>query len=170
VAAKLGAPVLRLFAGAVPAGYEQRWDEVARWMAGAFRECADYAQKFGVIVGIQNHGDALKNADQTIEVLTLIDSEWCGVVVDTGNMQSADPYDDIARLAPYAVNWQVKESPRGPDSRERTDLPRLFRIIRESGYRGYVPIETLAAAGTPYDPFVAVPQFAASVRAAMAGK
>jgi len=169
VAAKLGAPVLRLFAGAVPAGYEQRWDDVSRWMADAFRECAAHAQTFGVIVGIQNHGDMLKNADQTIKVLSLIDSEWCGVVVDTGNMQTADPYDDIARLAPYAVNWQVKESPRGPDSRERTDLPRLFRILRESGYRGYVPIETLAAPGTPYDPFVAVPQFAASVRAAMAG-
>ena len=169
VAAKLGAPVLRLFAGAVPAGYEQRWDEVARWMADSFRECAAYAQKFGVIVGVQNHGDMLKNADQTIEVLGLIDSEWCGVVVDTGNMQTANPYDDIARLAPYAVNWQVKESPRGNDSRERTDLPRLFRILRESGYRGYVPIETLAVPGTPYDPFVAVPQFAASVRAAMTG-
>ncbi len=97
VAAKLGAPVLRLFAGAVPAGYEQRWDEVARWMADAFRECAAHAQKFGVIVGVQNHGDMLKNADQTIKVLGLIDSEWCGVVVDTGNMQTADPYDDIAR-------------------------------------------------------------------------
>ena len=84
-------------------------------------------------------------------------------------MQTADPYDDIARLAPYAVNWQVKEDPRGPDSQERTDLPRLFRILRESGYRGYVPIETLAARGRPYDPFVAVPQFAASVRTAMEG-
>ena len=169
VAAKLGAPVLRLFAGAVPAGYEQRWDEVARWMADAFRECAAHAQKFGVIVGVQNHGDMLKNADQTIEVLGLIDSEWCGVVVDTGNMQTADPYDDIARVVPYAVNWQVKESPRGPDSQERTDLTRLFRILRESGYRGYVPIETLAARGKAYDPFAVVPQFAASVRAAMAG-
>ena len=169
VAAKLGAPVVRLFAGAVPAGYERRWDEVAGWMADAFRECAAHAQKFGVVVGIQNHGDMLKNADETIKVLTLVDSEWCGVVVDTGNMQTSDPYEDIARVAPYAVNWQVKESPRGPDSEERTDLPRLIRILRESGYRGYVPIETLAAHGKPYDPFAVVPQFAASVRVAMAG-
>ena len=169
VAAKLGAPVLRLFAGEVPAGYEKRWDEVVRWMVEAFRECATHAERFGVIIGVQNHGDMLKNADDIIKVLNLIDSDWCGVVVDTGNMQTSDPYEDIARVAPYAVNWQVKESPRGTDSSERTDLRRLFRILRESGYRGYVPIETLAARGMPYDPFAAVPQFAASVRAAMVG-
>jgi sugar phosphate isomerase/epimerase len=167
-AAKLGAPVLRLFAGAVPAGYENKWDEVARWMADAFRECAAHGEKFGVLIGVQNHGDMLKNADECIKVLDLINSEWCGVIVDTGNMATPDPYADIARVVSYAVNWQVKESPRGPNSPERTDLPRLMRIIREGGYRGYVPIETLAAQGQPYDPHVLVPRFAEAVRAAMA--
>ena len=170
VAARMGAPVLRLFAGAVPAGYENKWDEVARWMADAFRECASHGEKFGVLVGVQNHGDMLKDADQTIRVLDLIDSAWCGVIVDTGNMATPDPYADIARVVPYAVNWQVKTSPRGPNGAERTDLPRLIRIIREGGYRGYLPIETLAAEGKPYDPHVLVPQFAADVRAAMAAR
>ena len=49
------------------------------------------------------------------------------------------------------------------------DLPRLMRIIRDGGYRGYVPIETLAATGRPYDADVVVAQFAAEVRTAMAG-
>ena len=90
-------------------------------------------------------------------------------MLDTGNMQVTDPYAEIARVIPHAVNWQVKESPRGSNSPERLDVPRLIRLVREGGYRGYLPIETLAAEGKPYDPHVLVPAFAAEVRAAMAG-
>ncbi len=37
-------------------------------------------------------------------------------------------------------------------------------IIRLSGYRGYLPIETLSASGQEYDPFVVVPKFLAELR------
>ncbi len=168
-AAKLGAPVIRLFAGPVPAGYEEKWDVVAHWIADALRECAAHGAKFGVLVGVQNHGDMLKDADQCLKVLDLVGSDWCGLIVDTGNMMVPDPYAELARVVPYAVNWQVKESPRGPNSPERTNLPRLIRVIRYGGYRGYIPIETLAAEGKPYDPYTIVPAFAAQVRAAMDG-
>jgi sugar phosphate isomerase/epimerase len=169
VAAKLGAPVIRLFAGAVPAGYAERWDEAAAWMIDGLRECAAHGEKFGVMVGVQNHGDMLRNADQVIKVIDAVASDWFGAIVDTGNMMTADPYVDIARVVPYAVNWQVKESPRGPNSPERIDLARLVGIIRAGGYRGYVPIETLEAAGKPYDHYAVGPPFAAAVRAALAG-
>ncbi len=169
VGAKLGAPVIRVFAGAVPKGYENKWEEAASWMIDALRECAEHGAKFGVLVGVQNHGDMLRTADRTIEVVKRVDSEWFGAIVDTGNMMTADPYDDIARVVPYAVNWQVKESPRGNKSPERTDLPRLMRIIKVGGYRGYLPIETLSANADSYDPYARVPAFAAEVRAAMAG-
>ena len=168
VAAKLGAPTIRVFAGAVPKGYENKWDEAAKWMIEALRECAEHGKKFGVLVGVQNHGDMLKSADEVISVVQRVDSDWFGVVVDTGNMATPDPYADIARVVPHAVNWQVKESPAGPNSPVRTDLPRLIRIIKAGGYRGYLPIETLAATGKPYDAHVTVPAFAAEVRAAMA--
>jgi len=168
VAAKLGAPVIRVFAGAVPKGFEDKWDEAARWMIEALRECAEHGKKFGVLVGVQNHGDMLRNADQVLAVVKQVESDWFGVIVDTGNMMVPDPYADIARVVPHAVNWQIKESPRGADSPERTDLPRLIRVIRDGGYRGYIPIETLSARGRPYDPFAIVPAFAAEVRAALA--
>jgi sugar phosphate isomerase/epimerase len=167
VAAKLGAPVLRVFAGPVPAGYENKWDEVARWMAEDLRTCAEYGQAHGVLVGVQNHGDMLKTAEQAIQIVKLVDSDWFGVVVDTGFFLTADPYADIRQVIPYAVNWQVKESPFGKASPIRTDLKRLIRIIREGGYRGYLPIETLAAPGRPYDPHARVPAFLAELREAL---
>ena len=63
-----------------------------------------------------------------------------------------DPYVDIAKVMPYAVNFQVKESPFGKESKVRTDLKRLVKIVRDGGYRGYLPIETLSIPNRPYDP------------------
>ncbi|MFZ5496172.1 MAG: sugar phosphate isomerase/epimerase family protein [Verrucomicrobiota bacterium] len=167
-AAGLGAPVLRVFAGAVPQGYEDKWDEVARWMTDCIGECVEHGARHGVIVGVQNHGDMLKSADECLKVMQAVNSEWCGLIVDTGNLLTADPYADIARVVPHAVNWQVKESLHGNDRSRPADLPRLCRLIRDGGYRGYVPIETLAARGGPYDPFQVVPAFAREVQAALA--
>lgn len=167
--ADLGAPVLRVFAGAVPKGYESKWDEVAAWMIDAISECVVHGEKHGVIVGVQNHGDMLQSANECLKVIKAVDSEWCGLIVDTGNMLTADPYSDIARVVPHAVNWQVKESVRGTDPAFAADLPRIYRIIHDGGYRGYVPIETLSRNGVPYDPFQIVPAFTRQVKAAMAG-
>ena len=165
VAARLGAPVLRVFAGPEPEGHS--WDEVAAWMADALRECVEHGKRYGVLVGVQNHGDTLKTADQVLKVVRLVDSDWFGVIVDTGYFLTPDPYQDMARVAPYAVNWQVKESPFGKASKVRTDLKKLVRLVRESGYRGYLPIETLSVAGEDYDPRTRVAAFLKELRDAL---
>jgi sugar phosphate isomerase/epimerase len=100
-------------------------------------------------------------------VVKRVNSDWFGVIVDTGNFQAGDPYEEIARVLPYAVNFQVKESPYGRESNVRTDLKRLVQIIRAGGYRGYLPIETLVAPGKEYDPNVTVPKFLNEVRQAI---
>jgi sugar phosphate isomerase/epimerase len=166
VSAKLGAPVLRVFAGPVPAGHS--WEEAAKWMSDDLRECADYGKQFGVLVGVQNHGDMLKTADETITIVEMVDSDWFGVIVDTGYFQSPDPYEDIAKVLPYAVNFQIKESPFGKESDVRTNLNRLIQIIVDGEYRGYLPIETLSLPHRPYNPKKLVPQFLAEIRAALA--
>lgn len=156
VAAKLGAPVLRLFTGAVPKGYEDRWEEVADWMVPCFRECAAYAATRGVRIGIQNHADMLSTADQCLRLLKAIDHPAVGLILDTGSYTTADPYDDIARTAHLAINWQVKVSLHGKPAR-KTDYKKLMRILKTSGYKGFLPVETLATKGVPYDPFELVP-------------
>ena len=179
VAAKLGAPVLRVFADTQMRA--QTWqmasngatrDKVEEWIAADIRECADYAGKFGVIIGVQNHGDFLKTADDLISLLKRIDSPWCGAIVDTGYFKAADPYAEMAKAAPYAVNWQIKKSPLGVEDEEAspTDLKRLLKVIRESKYRGYLPIETLSPRGgaNNYDPYTVVPQFLKELREAIA--
>ena len=156
VAEKLGAPVLRLFAGEIPAGYENKWDEVAGWMIACYKECAAFGAQHGVIIGIQNHGDMLKTAEQCLKVVKAVNSPWAGLILDTGNFKVTDPYADIAAVIPYTVNWQVKESVFELGSPIKTDLPRLMKIIKDSGYRGYIPIETLYVKDKPYDPYALV--------------
>ena len=49
-----------------------------------------------------------------------------------------------------------------------TDLVKLVKIVRNSGYTGYLPIETLSPRGKPYDPYAVVPVFLKQLRDAIA--
>jgi len=175
VASRLGAPVLRVFADTqmkdlsweqVAKGYS--WEQVAAWIAADLQECAAHGKKHGVIIRVQNQGDFLKNGKHLLKLINMVGSEWCGAIVDTGYFKSKDPYEDMAGLAPYAVNWQVKQSPFGAESDVPLDLRKFVRIVRSSGYRGYLPIETLSAKGKDYDPFTVVPKFLQELRQAIA--
>ena len=174
VASQLGAPVLRVFADTQMRN--QTWQDVApgkthaqvaAYIADNLKECAEHGEKHGVVIGVQNHGDFLKTADDQLELIGMVGSKWCGAIVDTGYYKTPDPYADMAKTAPYAVNWQIKQSAFGAASTIPLDLKRLMHIIKSSGYRGYIPIETLSVAGQDYDPFKVVPAFIDQVRLAI---
>ncbi|MBL7734986.1 MAG: sugar phosphate isomerase/epimerase [Chitinophagaceae bacterium] len=161
-ASKIGAPVIRIFSGNTKYKGEARKVVLDR-MAGEMRQCVEFGQKNGVIVAVQNHDDFLLNADQTIEILQKVSSPWFGLILDIGSFHGPDPYDEIARCIPYAVNWQIKEKVYPNGKEEKVDLKRLFGLINASGYRGYLPIETLG----PGDPFEKVPMFLKEVKEAL---
>jgi sugar phosphate isomerase/epimerase len=174
VAAKLGAPTVRAFADSQPpfrdwlaaSGHASR-ATVESYVAEALRQCAEHGAKFGVIVAVQNHGDFISTGAQHLSLLQRVDHEYCAAMVDTAKYNTPDPYADIALLAPYAVNWQIKELIGTPGDSPRVELIKLIKIIRQSGYRGYLPIETLASGRKGYDSFVEVPKLLAELRAAM---
>jgi sugar phosphate isomerase/epimerase len=163
VAAKLGGSMVRVFAGReAPKGHT--FDSVLKWMVPAFQECAEYGKKHGVIVGLQHHDDFLKTADETIQVVKAVGSDWFQVILDVGSLRRGDPYEEIEKLLPYASNWQIKEHVWYGTKKTEIDLPRLRQIIDKVGYRGFAPIEALG----PGDPQVMVDAFLAKVRAAFA--
>ena len=176
VAARLGAPVVRVFAGPqqknpkdwqTAAGGASR-DEVEKWMAEALRDCAEHGEKFGVIVAVQNHGDFLSTGPQHLSLLKRVDHAWCGALVDTGKYFTDDPYADIAMMVPHAVNWQIKETLGSSLKTPPTDYIKLAKIIHDGGYRGFVPIETLAMGRKDYDPATEVAKVLTAMRAAIA--
>ncbi len=166
-ASKMGIPVVRLFSGEIPKGYENKWKEVADWMIECYKESAAFGEQYGVKIGIQNHGDMLQTAEQCLYVIKGVNSKWAGLIVDTGNFKTADPYKDIAQVVPFAINWQVKESPLGIGGKEKTDYIKLIKIIKDGGYKGYIPIETLLVRGVPYDPFALVQQMLGDMESAV---
>lgn len=175
VASKLGAPVLRVFADTQmkamtwhDVAKDATQDQVRDWIADDLRECTAFGKEHGVIIGVQNHGDFLRTADDLIRLVGMVESPWCGAIVDTGYFRAADPYAEMEKAAPYAVNWQVKQSPIGADSDVKLDLRRLLKIVRSSGYSGYLPVETLSAPGKPYDPLQVVPPFVQQLKQAIA--
>lgn len=159
VAEKLGAPVIRVFTGkgAPPA---RSFDQVLEWMVPLFKECAAYGQSHGVIVGLQNHNDFLKTAEQTIHIIEAVDSDWFGSILDIGSLRTLDPYEEIEKLTPYAVSWQLKEKLGYGTKEVDTDLRKVKNIIEKAGYRGFLPVETLGAG----DPRVKVAAFIGEAR------
>ncbi len=175
VAAKLGAPTIRAFADSQPpfanwmqaSGNASR-DTVEGWVADALRECAAYGEKFGVIVAVQNHGDFISSGQEHLSLLKRVGHDYCAALVDTGKFLTADPYVDIALLAPHAVNWQIKETTQSTLESPRIDLMRLLTIIRQSGYHGYLPIETLSMKRKGYDSYVEIPRMLVGLLEAIA--
>ncbi len=162
VAAKLGAPVIRIFTGKViPAGYT--WEQTEAWIVEDIKTCVAYGKQLGVIVAVQNHNDFIKTADQMTDVIKKVNNDWFGLILDTGSFVTNEPYSEIKKMANYAVNWQVKEKLNYNGKTENMDLEKLFRIVKDSTYCGYLPIETLS----PGDPFQIVPPFLKLVRTAL---
>jgi sugar phosphate isomerase/epimerase len=176
VAAKLGAPTVRAFADSQApfknwrdaSGNAPR-ETVERWAAEALHECAEHGEQYGVIVAVQNHADFISTGPQHVSLIERVNHPWCRAMVDTGSYLTDDPYADIALAAPYAVNWQVKETTRSRLDSPRLDMNRFVSIVRRAGYRGYLPIETLRMGRTDYDSFVEIPRMLAGLRAAIAG-
>jgi sugar phosphate isomerase/epimerase len=174
VAARLGAPSVRVFADArdpfkkwQDASGNARREDVEAWMAEALHACAEHAEKFGVVIAVQNHGDFITSGAEHLALLQRVGHDYCRALVDTGKYMTDDPYADIALMVPHAVNWQIKETLRSRTDSPRTDFHKLVKIIREGGYRGYLPIETLAMRRKDYDPFVEVAKVLAELRDAI---
>lgn len=158
-AVALGASIIRVFGGRPLPAHETFEDAFPR-MVAMLREAARYGRERGVMIGLQNHNEAIKTAAQTIRILEAVNSEWLGVVLDIGSLRQHDPYKEIEALIPYAVSWQVKEFVWENGAETAVDIARLGEIIRRAGYRGWFPVETLG----PGDPFQKLPPFIAKVR------
>lgn len=162
-AAVLGAPHIRVFAGSA-----KGLDETAarRQVIKSLEECGAYAAQKGVWLGVENHGGVVATPDGLLEIIKAVNSPAVGINLDTGNFHSADPYADLARCAPWAVNVQVKAEIKraGAKGAEPADLKKIATLLRAANYQGWVVLEYEAKP----DPFTAVPEHLTALRAALA--
>jgi sugar phosphate isomerase/epimerase len=158
----LGAPVIRIFGGSKPRG--QSDEETHKLLVDTIEESCAYAGEHGIFLALENHGGPTATAEGTLKVLRDVKSPWFGANLDTGNYHSADPYAEVAATAPYAITTHVKvEMSAAGQKPQPADYPRIVRILREAGYRGYLSIEYEAKE----DPLTALPRHARALREAM---
>jgi sugar phosphate isomerase/epimerase len=94
-------------------------------------------------LAIENHKDY--RADELVEVMRHLSSEYVGVCVDTGNNLALldDPMQTVKELAPYALtchfkDMAVEESPNGfylaevPLGEGFLDLKEMVRVLRQA--------------------------------------
>jgi len=141
--AKLGSPIMRIFAGRVPyEGYTK--DEVKKWLVQDLKSCASYGETTGVLPALQHHNDFLFTSAEVIDIIKRVNSDWLGLILDVGSLRQGDPYVEIERLAPYADYWFIKEFVYRDDQQEPVNMDKLSKIIIQSGYTGYVSFESLS--------------------------
>ncbi len=159
-AAALDAPVIRVFAGTAPRGVET--ERAAAWAVESMNAVLPYAAEKGIMLALENHGGITTGSEQLMALVKAIDAPNFGVNLDTGNFRGPDPYAEMAELAPYAVNVQVKtEITRAGKPKEEADLKREIEILRAARYSGYVVLEYEARE----DPLRAIPGHIRTLRA-----
>jgi len=159
----MDAPVIRIFSGSVKEG--QSVDEAQRLAVDAIEECCEYAGKYGIFLALENHGGLTTEADGMLDIVRSVKSKWFGVNLDSGNFHTAYPYGDLAKIAPYAINVQIKVTIHPADKpAEKSDFGRLAQILRAAGYRGYIVLEFEEKG----DPRTECAKYVSQIRAAFA--
>lgn len=155
-----GAPHIRVFAGAAAKGLSDA--EARKMCISSLEDVCDYAGTKGIFLGLENHGGIVAEADGILEIIKAVKSPWLGINLDTGNFHTVDPYGDLAKIAPYAVNVQIKAEIKKKDAAEKeaVDLPRVFKILRDANYQGYVAVEYEAKP----DPWTAIPELLEKIK------
>lgn len=158
-AGRLGTQTVRIFAGNMEKGDDLA--ECRRRVVAAIEACAPAAKQAGVWLALENHGGITADAEGLLAIVKAVDCEHFGVNIDTGNFKTADPYAEVAKIAPYGIVCQVKTeiSPTG-NVKVDADLPRMIQILKDANFDGYVVLEYEAAE----EPKKAVPRYVKQLR------
>ena len=154
----LGVPSIRVNAGTwqypggpglvESKGWTQPWDGLSdedgfAWAIEGLGACVDYAQEQGVMLLLENHWGLTTTADGMLRVLEGVNSPWLRVILDMGNFYyDGDMYGPMEQVAPYVDLAHAKTYPGGGlVFTIDIDFARVFRILKNAGFQGYVSVE-----------------------------
>jgi len=160
VADELKAPVSRIFGGSLKR--EQRQDPAAR-AAGQQRileglgEVAREAEKYGLVLALENHGGLPCTAEEQVDVLRRINSPGLKATIDVGNYMSCGQeghvatrlaakhcayvhFKDMKKVADAASPWGWKAEACTLGDGD-VDHRACLKALRDVGYTGFVALE-----------------------------
>lgn len=158
-AATIGAPVIRVFAGKVHKG-ETEESSIER-CAETMNKALEYAAEKKVKLALENHGGITATPEQMMKIIEKIQpSPWFGINFDGGNFRTDDPYRDLEKIAPLAINAQLKVAITRDGKKEPADLERVVGILKAANYKGFIVLEY----EEDEDPWTEIPKYLAQIR------
>jgi sugar phosphate isomerase/epimerase len=128
-------------------------------------ELADAADKAGVVVALEIHGDIMASSEVTIPLIEKVGRDSIKVNYDTANVEfySGDrAVDDLPKITSQLAHVHLKETTGGkgnwnfPAIGDGTvDFVRVIQILRDAGYSGPLSVE-IEFAGEPWPPLAEV--------------
>lgn len=122
-------------------------------LADGLRPVADYAAERGIRLAIEPlnryHTSLLNTTAQGLEVVELVGSPGCGLLLDTFhlNIEERDPAAAIRSAGRHLAHVQVCGNDRGAPGGDHLDWPVLLSAIDDTGYDGPLCIESFTAPG-----------------------
>jgi len=137
-------------ASVIQGGYPQNM-EIEPYLKNAiesFKEMADYGEKVGVKVTIENHWGLAANPINIRIILNEVNSPWCEASPDFCNWEHAYMlYHGLEVLIPMATSMcHAKRWSRYPD----VDIARCVQVLNDANYEGYISTE-YEAGGDPVE-------------------
>jgi sugar phosphate isomerase/epimerase len=139
MAERVGAGNVRVFGGGIAEGATEA--QAVDWAVEVFKPMLDYAATKGILLSLENDDDLTRTSAQLLTIVKRVNHPFARIALDTGNFRR-DGYKETEICAPYAASTHIKPAMATPEgTREPADWTKLFGIIANGGYRGYVALE-----------------------------
>jgi sugar phosphate isomerase/epimerase len=116
------------------------------WRARVAESCAglaDHAAQLKLNLAIENHGGLSSDPVWLASLIKMVNKPNFGTLPDFGNFpEGVDRYLAIEAMLPFAKAVSAKATKFAPGEILDTNFYRMMRLVRDSGYNGYVGIET----------------------------
>jgi D-psicose/D-tagatose/L-ribulose 3-epimerase len=125
---------------------EQEW----RWAVDNLRELADYADSFGITLGLEylNRFESylVSSSDELIKLVEDIDHPACKIMFDTfhANIEEKNLGDAIRKLSKHLVHVQVSENDRSTVGTGNVNWEDVFKALHEINYDGWLSVEAFS--------------------------
>ena len=160
VASELGAPVSRIFGGALKNRLEV--DEgtkkgIFQRVIDALGRLAHEAEKLGLVLALENHGGLPCTGEEQVEMIEKVGSKYLRATIDVGNYMAGgqEAVEGTRIAAKYCVYVHFKDFKKCPDPSlpwgwgiqactvGKGDVDHLgcLRELKATGYDGYIALE-----------------------------
>ncbi|MDC3051172.1 sugar phosphate isomerase/epimerase [Bacteroidota bacterium] len=135
-------------------------EQKMKWMeysSDSLSRLSEFSKDFNINVIVENHGSLSSNAELLMQVINNVNLKNCGTLPDFGNfcikrvegdlyesdcVKEYDRYKGIKEMMPKAFAVSAKSNSFNYEGDEiYTDYLKMLKIVKESGYNGYIGVE-----------------------------